>query len=248
MTLEQVGWLATILFLASGLQAAVGFGAGLFAIPALVWGGMTLPQATGAVLMSVLVQASVNCYRVRDQLPWRETMPIFFWRLLSLPIGVLIMAQIASFDIATGRRVIGWCLLGSLAMQLLIRPTPRDRVHSGWTALAGISSGLLAGSVGIGGPPACLWVLAHDWPPLKQRSCLWLTFLLILPVHTALLLYKFGEPLASALLASLAVSPVALVGSYVGANLGERLNRKQLTIAMLTLILLIAIRSIVAPN
>ncbi|MEM8679020.1 MAG: sulfite exporter TauE/SafE family protein [Planctomycetota bacterium] len=248
MTSAEIGWLALILFLAPALQAAVGFGAGLFAIPALVWGGMTLPQATGAALMSVLVQSSLNCYHAREQLPWRETMPIFFWRALSLPAGVMIMAYIASFDLTIGRQVIGWCLLVSLGMQLLIRPTPRESVHPGWTAVAGICSGLLAGGVGIGGPPACLWVLAHDWPPLKQRSCLWLMFLLLLPLHTGLLIFKFGSPLVAALLAALAVSPVALLGSYVGATIGHRLNRRQLTIAMLTLIFLIAVRSIVAPN
>lgn len=247
MTWEQIAWLTAVLFLAPAIQAAVGFGAGLFAIPVLVWAGLTLPQATGAVMPGVLAQTLWNCYRVRAQLPWRATLPLFIWRGLALPIGVWIMGLIST-DMTLAKRVIGVFLLVALIVRVLFQPKPRAQIGAAWTAVAGILSGLGAGTVGMGGPPASLWVLAHDWPPLVQRSALWLTFLLLIPLHTGLLIYRFGDPLIIAMAGATALIPVSLLGAVVGANLGERMNRKQLTFVMLAMLFIIAIRSIMASG
>ena len=247
MNLEQLPWIALILSLGAAVQGAVGFGMGLFSIPLLVWTGLSLPEAIGSTLPAVCVQTCFNCWQHRSELPWRETWPLFLLRVTFLPVGVFLLYRIAEFDVAIAKQFIGCFLLIALAVQWWVRPRPRPRVHFGWTVAAGSLSGLCAGTVGMGGPAITLWVLAHDWTPIRQRTFLWLSFLFIMPLHVTLLITRFGAPLVTAMATASALAPITLCGAWFGANLGGRLDRKKLRLAMLGVLMLIAISSIVSP-
>lgn len=145
------------------------------------------------------------------------------------------------------KQCIGAFLLTALITLLVIRPKPRAQIHLSWTALAGLLSGTFVGLVGMGGPPISLWVIAHDWPPLKKRCFLWLSFLLLLPIHAGLLVWQFGQPLFAAIVTATVLAPATIVGAWSGAWLGGKLNAKGLRIAMMSLLFFIAVRSIAAP-
>lgn len=247
VNLEQLPWVVLILTLGATVQGAIGFGMGLFSIPLLVWIGLALPQAIGTTLPIVFLQTCFNCWQHRSDLPWREIWPMFLLRIVGLPAGVFLLYRIAEFDVTTAKQIIGGFLLVALAVQWRVHPRPRSHVHCAWTAIAGFLSGLCAGMVGMGGPAITLWVLAHDWPPIRQRTFLWLSFLLIMPLHVTLLISRFGSPLATAMATACALAPLTLIGAWFGANLGGRLDRKKLRLAMLGLLIVIAISSIASP-
>jgi uncharacterized membrane protein YfcA len=248
VTIDQVVPVALILMLGTAVQAAVGFGAGLLAVPLLVWLGIALPPAVGLLLAMVIVQTGLNCWQHRSELPWRSVLPMFLLRCLGLPVGLALMYLVSELDPRQTKQAIGVALLTVLGMQLWWKVPPQDCVHWIWTVLAGISSGILAGMVGMGGPPLVLWVMAHDWPPRRQRSFLWLAFLLQVPLQSVLLSALFGKPLVLALICGGLLTPAGLAGAWLGGWIGDRLSRPRLRLAMTLVLLGIAIYSIVSPQ
>lgn len=247
VTIDLLMPVAMVLMLAAAVQAAVGFGAGLFAIPLLVWLAVPLPMAVGLVLMLVVVQVGFNCWPHRGQLPWRLVIPMFLLRGVGLPVGIALMYLISALDPSRTKQVIGVALLVVLGLQSWWKVQPRQHVHWSWTVLAGTLSGLMAGMVGMGGPPLVLWVLAHDWPASRQRVFLWMTFLLQVPVQSALMALTFGKPLVIALLFGIALTPAGLLGAWIGGRVGARMSRARLRAAMILVLLGLGVYSIVSP-
>ena len=77
MSFDQVIPVAIVLMSGVAVQAAVGFGAGLFSVPLLIWLEVPLPVAVGLVMSMVVVQGVFSCWQHRDELPWRLVMPVF---------------------------------------------------------------------------------------------------------------------------------------------------------------------------
>lgn len=247
MTIDQLLPVAIILMLGIAVQAAVGFGAGLFAIPLLVWLGIPLPIAVGLLLTLVIVQTGSACWRHRDELPWRSVMPLSITRGAGLPVGVLLMYLLTEMDPNRTKQLVGGIVLIVLVLQVGFRVEPKEQIHWGWTLLAGSLSGLMAGMIGMGGAPLVLWLMAHDWPATRQRVFLWLTFLLLVPIQAILLVLTFGKPLVIALLLGIVLTPAGLVGAWFGHQIGRRLSRARLRVAMTLILVAIALQSIVGP-
>jgi uncharacterized membrane protein YfcA len=248
VSLGQLALVAATLMAGAAVQGTVGFGLGLVAIPLLVWAGLSLPTAIGVTLPVVLVQTSFNCWQCRRELPWREALPMFLLRAVSMPLGVWLLGEVAEFDAGRTKQMIGVFLLLVVGLQWWAQPMPRPRVPFFWTALAGSLSGFMAGTVGMGGPPVSLWVLAHDWSPARQRAFLWLTFLLIMPLQAGLLIGRFGQPLVTAIGLGIAFTPSTLCGAWLGGYFGSLLSKSRLRQAIQCLLLVIAIRSLIAPS
>ena len=248
MTVEQQLVAALILCGGAFIQGTAGFGLGLFTIPLLVWNGWTLPQAVGATVPAVLGQSLLNCWQHRVDLPWRETLSMAAVRIVALPVGIYCLSILSSLDLAQIKQVIGLVLVAALLVQSLTRlPAPQTAIRWRWLLLAGATSGLMAGTIGMGGPPLSLWVMAHDWPPVRQRAFLWLSFLMLMPFQTSLLIGQFGRPLVDAMFLSLLATPATLAGALLGSRVGGRLDHYRLRLVMLGLLWLIALRSLAAP-
>lgn len=227
------------------MQAAIGFGAGLFAIPLVVLLGRTLPEAVGMTLPIVLMQTAFNVWQLRRFLHWRSSVAISIYRIASLPLGTWLMFHLAHTHVSTTRKVIGLVILGILALQSWFRVQPRTHVPWWWAMIAGVTSGVLAGAIGMGGPIVVLWVMAQDWSPLRQRMCLWLAMISIIPVQMPILVWLFGEPLRDAFWIGLALCPSAFAGAWLGGQIGNRLSRKRLRRAMICVLILIAVYNVV---
>ncbi len=247
MDTMQIILIGLSLVSACALQGAVGFGAGLFAIPLIVWIGGNLPAAITITMGGILVQTMWNIYRYRGHVGVREVLPIFGLRMLTMPIGVALLGLLVTTGPAHVKQAVGAMLLLVLAVQWLLKVQPRERVGWGWTVLAGGSSGLTAGLVGMGGPPVVLWVMAHDWSSKKSRSFLWLTYLLLIPFNLLLLVYRFGDEIWGSLLLGLCLAPLVVAGSEAGMRLGAMMSRQRLRLAALVLLLLLAVASILGP-
>lgn len=247
MDATQIVLVGLALVLACALQGAVGFGAGLFAIPLMVWVGVSLPEAITITMGGIVVQTGWNLYRYRGHVEVREVLPIFALRLVMMPVGVGLLGLLVTTGPARVKQAVGLMLLGVLGMQWLLKVQPRERVGWGWTVLAGGSSGLTAGLVGMGGPPVVLWVMAHDWSSKKSRSFLWLTYLVLIPFNLAVLVYRFGDVIWGALLIGLCLAPLVVAGSEAGMRLGGLMSRDRLRTAAFVLLLLLAMGSVLGP-
>jgi len=247
LTTLQIIEVSVALVFACALQGAVGFGAGMFAIPLMVWAGVGLPESIAVTLGGVVVQTGWNLYRYRDHVRVRDTLPLFFLRVLTLPVGIVLLGVLVSFGQARVKQVIGGVLLMILIFQWLLKVGPRERVAWGWTVLAGCASGLTAGLVGMGGPPAVLWVMAHDWPAKQARAFLWATFLMLTPVNAVLLAWKFGGGIWGPVLLGLCLAPLVVLGSEAGMRAGALMSRQRLRVAAFGLLLLLALASLLGP-
>jgi len=247
MDLTQIILVGLILTTGIAFQGAVGFGTGLFAIPLMVLIGVDLPSAVCALAATVTVQTAAGCWRYQKDIPWRETAAMTSWRYVGVPLGIFVLTLMAAGDRDRIKQVIGVVLFVVLAIQFFAKIKPRDRIRCHWTAIAGTTSGIMAGAFGIGGAPVVLWLMAHDWPARKTRALLWSTFLLIMPLQIGLLIYAFGWQAMYAMGIGLAYSPLTVVAALGGAALGDRLNRHRLRAIASVFLVLVALTAILGP-
>lgn len=237
------------LIISSGmlLQSTVGFGLGLFAIPLLLLAGIEMPVALSMLPVSILVQTGWNAYKYREHIAWGQVAVFSAWRLLGLIPGLWILIRLAAAEQSLAKQVIGAVLLLVLAVQWMAKVKPVPRLHYGWTVFAGISSGVMAGGLGMGGPPIVLWLAAHDWPARRTRAFLWATFLIIMFPWAAIMLWRFGEPVLHGMAISTAYIPFVLIAAHFGSRLGDRLNRHRLRAIAFWLLVAIALGAIAGP-
>ncbi len=219
------------------IQGAIGFAFGIFAIPLLVLIGLPLEQAIALVLALVLVQTLASVWQNPISIPWPEILAISVPRFLAVVVGVSTLHYIrATWSVSQIKQLMGGCLLAIIAAQLWIRPRPRPRLGWGWTWLAGILSGLLAGLIGMGGPPVVLWVVAHDWSSHKSRACMWCAFCLMVPWQLAVLYQRFGMPVVQSAAVGIAYMPLVFLATLWGTRLGNRMSQAWLRILAFTLL------------
>ena len=121
----QIVWVAALVLIGVALNSAVGFGIGLFAIPVMVWAGVELPAAITITLIVVAFQSAWNCYEYRSHIRWRQTMPLSVCRLLTIPVGVLLLVVLADVGQDRTKQVIGGVLLAVLAVQWALKIPPQ---------------------------------------------------------------------------------------------------------------------------
>ncbi|MEX0744683.1 MAG: TSUP family transporter [Phycisphaeraceae bacterium] len=247
MTVEQIIFVGVIVIIGSALQSAVGFGFGLFAIPLALWIGVPLPMAVTIMLISTAVQGGWSCWHHRTHLPWRPVIPIVLLRLVTIPIGVLLLGLLVHTNEATIRQVVGVLLLVMIGLQLGLRIEPREKVHPSWTVVAGSSSGILGGLIGMGGPPLVFWLMAHDWPPQVVRSFHWVGGLLLAPVSIGMLWLRFGEQAIDASFIAAGYVPLTLGGTALGLWAGSHLSMARLRIATFVVLIIVSVSLIVSP-
>lgn len=229
------------------VQSTLGFGMGMVATPLLVWNHVfTLPEAIGALVPNILAQTAFACWRFRKELPWREVREVCLYRCLGLPVGVWALEIVAEQGVQACRAVLGGSLLGALIVQQFSsrqrESQPPGRLG---TFVAAFASGFLAGLVGMGGPPLVLWVMRQNWPTSRQRTFLWLSFLLIMPLQIILMTDTFGRPWIEALgLGTLVVPLTVAVAAWTG-RWAERWSKQRLRFGMRLFLLVIAARLIV---
>ena len=214
---------------------------GVVAIPLLVWGGFALEHAIGIVIPNVLVQTSLNCWQNRRHLPWSDVWLMFALRAIGIPLGILVLRMLSDSGQDLTRQILG---AGIVAMLVLQRVSfSAESSHAArWTIPTGLSSGFFAGLIGMGGPPLVLWVMAQGWSSERQRSFLWLSFLLIMPIQMLAMWIGFGTPILQAMAVGICVAPLTMMISWWGAGLGNALSQGKLRWMMQIFLLLIALR------
>jgi uncharacterized membrane protein YfcA len=235
---------ATVIFLGGVMQSAIGFAYSLFATPIMVWMGIPLPTTIAIVSTCSLVQNGLGSWHLRADVPWREAWLAIAVRLPAVVIGVLMLRRLAFLDPGEVKLVVGCIICLLVGIQVVFRVKPAERVHGVWTALAFLTSGLLSGITGMGGPPLVMWVMAHNWSSEKTRSFLFAVFLVSAPIQIALLYLAFGPDILKGVLAGALLTPAVFLGSKVGIPLGNRMPKAVLRNMAYLVLVIIGLSSI----
>lgn len=245
--LPAVAAAAAIVAAASALQATIGFGLALLAIPLLHLSGFAPPEAIAVSSTAMLVQMANGVVRLRAWVRPQELLWPLAVVLAALAIGVLALRAVVAVRPDLARQAAGAVVLIALLALALRRPPPRQRVAAPWTALAMGASGLLAGSTGMGGVPLALWTYAHRWPPERIRATIWAIALPATAMLLALLAVTFGAGVVRALALAALLSPCALAGSNAGLALARRLSVARLRAAAFAALAVLGVSAIIRP-
>jgi uncharacterized membrane protein YfcA len=247
MGAEQILYAALILFGASMIQAMVGFAFNLIAIPLLVWAGFSLAQSVAMTSIPIFVQLSLNVWKLRHYIVWRDlTFPVLI-RFVTLPVGIALLYWVNDLETFLVKQIVGGVLLGIVFVQMFVRFVPRTHVGRAWDIVAFGLSGLMLGMIGMGGPPVVVWLMAHDWKPKRIRGFIALLFWISAPVQIALLYWKLGAQVTVAFEWGIRLLPVVIIATLIGIHVGNTFNHTRLTRAVNLFLFLTAVASIVTP-
>lgn len=228
MEIPHLLLIGCILGLAGMAQSVAGFGFALFATPLLLLCGLELPQAITLVVTCSLCQSLLGIHHLRRDIPWRSSLTATAVRFVGLCAGLMLLNILVQLNPEIIRTVVGAVLCLIVAVQMTFRPRPRQHLHPAWGGAAFLSSGLLSGICGMGGPPLVLWSMAQPWPSRKVRAFLFGTFATSLPIQIVVLILNFGTPILRFSGLGLLLFPFVWLGSVTGLPLGNRLDKIRL--------------------
>jgi hypothetical protein len=168
--IDQVtAFVLVVIFVATLIRSAFGFGEALIAVPLLA---LRLPVAIAAplaVLISVVVAAVVMLQDWRH-VHMRSATRLILASLPGIPIGVLLLARGNQHLV---KSLLGVLIIAFSIYSLLVgkkRQISKD--HRGWLVSCGFLSGVLGGAYGMNGPPLAIYGSLRGWTPQHFRATL----------------------------------------------------------------------------
>jgi uncharacterized protein len=164
-----LAYVIVIVFVATLIRSALGFGEALVAVPLLALRIPITIAAPLAVLISIVV-AGVVVIQDWHRVEVRSASGLILAALPGIPMGVLLLAL--------GNEHIVKSLLGALIVafsiySLLTKRTPQvNEKHHGLLIGCGFVSGVLGGAYGMNGPPLAIYGALRGWSPAHFRATL----------------------------------------------------------------------------
>ena len=228
---------------ASGfVQSALGFGYAIVALAILPY-VLDIRAANVVVSLSVILPTILAVRAYRNEIDWSAVAYSLVGALVGLPIGLFIFSTINP----------DWLVRGTgVAILLLALDGPKSRRTDAeqqdssrwWSAVAGGASGLLSGSIGMGGPPVVAYAVRQPWTPNRMRAFL-VTFLLISAICRGIGLAVCGWVTQQVLFYALATLPFALLGCQLGIRLARDINAQNFRIIMTAVLVCLSLGMIV---
>ena len=160
-------WVLGVIFLATLIRSAFGFGEALVAVPLLA---LVIPVEVAAPL-AVLVSITVaGVVLLQD---WQHVQLRSAWRLVlatlpGIPVGLLLLTAVPGPVVKAVLAVViiafsGYCLA---------RRTPLVLHHDRLAWLFGVGAGVLGGAYGMNGPPLVIYGTLRRWSAEQFRATL----------------------------------------------------------------------------
>ena len=158
---------ASVLFFATVIRSAFGFGEALVAVPLL---SLVIPVDVAAPI-AVLVSITVALIAVAQD--WREIHGrSASWLVLSalagIPLGLMLLKLLAE---STIKSVLAAVIISFSAYSLLSR-RKYELNNDRFAWLFGFTSGVLGGAYGMNGPPLVIYGSLRRWSPERFRATL----------------------------------------------------------------------------
>ena len=147
-----------VIFLATLIRSAFGFGEALVAVPLLALVMRVEVAAPLAVLVSITV-AAIVVVQDRRHVHLRSAGRLILPTLLGIPLGVWLLKAVAESVVKASLALViiafsAYCLLGRRRVGLA-----DDR----WAWLFGFGAGVLGGAYGMNGPPLVIYGSLRGW-------------------------------------------------------------------------------------
>src|SRR2546423_12864889 len=160
-------WVLAVVFLATLIRSAFGFGEALVAVPLLA---LLIPVEVAtplAVLLSITVAGVIvmqDWHKVHVRSAWRLVLSTLF----GIPLGLLLLTAVAEYVVKAVLAVViiafsAYCLAGRSQLEL-----KDDRLA--W--VFGFGAGVLGGAYGMNGPPLAVYGALRRWTPEHFRATL----------------------------------------------------------------------------
>jgi uncharacterized membrane protein YfcA len=206
-----------VLFFATFIRSALGFGEALVAVPLLA---LVMPVQVAAPL-AVLVSITVAVIVVLQD--WRNVhVRSAGWLVLStlfgIPLGLLLLKTVPESVVKT---ILGIFIIAFALYSLAGR---KPELHSDRLApFFGFAAGILGGAYGMNGPPLVIYGVMRRWQPTQFRATLQGYFLIASIVGMAgyAVTGLWTRTVSSYFLLSL---PLALVAVFLGHAIHRRLS------------------------
>lgn len=166
---DIVLYVLAVVFVATFLRSALGFGEALFAVPLLALFIPLRVAAPLAVLVSITIAAVVVVQDWR-KIQLRSAAWLTFATFLGIPAGLLLLTS-------SHQRIVK----GTLALVILAfaayslvgrRPPELQSDKRGWLLGCGFMAGVLGGAYGMNGPPLVIYGGMRRWSPEHFRATL----------------------------------------------------------------------------
>jgi uncharacterized membrane protein YfcA len=149
-----------VLFCATLVRSAFGFGEALIAVPLLA---LALPVETAA---PVAVMVSITVAAIVVAQDWRDVqVPITVWLVLSsmagIPLGLLLLRTVSEPIVKGALGVI----VGAFATASLLNRGSYALKNDRLVWLFGVAAGILGGAYGMNGPPLVVYGALRRWSP-----------------------------------------------------------------------------------
>ena len=243
---ESIGWLAAVgvaVATAGFVQSAIGFGFAGIALAILSF-FVEMHLANLIVSLSALLPLALSLVHYRSMVEWPDLGAALLGAGLAMGPGVLIFRWAPADLLVRGTGVV--ILLIALDG---LRRQPTESLEGqparrGISFLVGVASGMLSGSVGIGGPPIAAYVVRQPWSARRMKGFL-VGFLFLVAIIKASALTVAGLMTWSIAGVAALVAPMACAGTVLGVRVSRRWPQARFRRIALCLLAAISIGMIV---
>ncbi len=201
-----------VLFLAYMVRGIAGFGSGLISVPLLALYFPVQAVVPLIVLFDYIGSASQGL-RNREQIAWREQLPLVPFTLLGVGIGLMLLKGLAS---ATLSQSLGGFIIAYAIYQLL--PLPELRGGRLFVVPCGALGGLIGTLFGTGGPFYIIYFGLRGLQKEAQRATFAVNFLIDGAIRLAAYV-SFGLFDRQALLVIAAALPIVAAALWLGGRI-----------------------------
>jgi len=207
-----------------------GFGFALISVPPLL---LLYEPTTVVALMICITIATSGIVMVsgRSELDWRLVFALFPGALLGLAIGTRILQDVDPVAL----KIVAGTFVAIYSVALLAGFQPVGGRNPIAIFAASLTSGALATSTGLSGPPIVMLLSARQMAKDAFRSTI-TTYFVVIAIASLPLLLASGAVGQSEIVTSLWLSPAAMVGTFVGNRLVRKMNAaafRKLTLVLL---------------
>lgn len=229
--------LSVILIIAGGIfvQALVGFGSALIAMPLL---SQLIGIQTAAPLfaMSAFVGEIIMVLRYRLTFNWSAVWRLMLGSLTGIPIGILSASLVNErlMMLILGGFTLGYALYSLLGLRIM---QLRNR---GWAFGFGFASGWLSGAFNTGGPPYIIYGTSQNWTPIEFKTNLQSVF--VLNSMTVIAAHALRHNITGEVLHYLPLTiPAVLAGLLLGFTLERFVSPARFRTGVLLLLVILGL-------
>jgi len=172
MIAEPAVLISAVLFVATLIRSAFGFGEALIAVPLLAFLVPVKVAAPVAVLVSITVALIIVLQDWRD-IHVRSAGKLVLPTMLGIPLGLMLLSAAAEAFV----KGILAAVIVAFSAHSLLGGKHRELKNDNFAWLFGFGAGILGGAYGMNGPPLVIYGSLRRWTPQHFRATLQAYFL-----------------------------------------------------------------------